>query len=44
MIYQNDDVFVGAVPEPGTMIAGALMLVPFGSGAIQQFRKKLQAA
>jgi hypothetical protein len=29
------------VPEPSTMIAGALMLLPFGSGAIRQLRKKL---
>jgi hypothetical protein len=32
-----------AVPEPTTMIAGALLLLPFGSGAVRQLRKKLQA-
>ena len=32
------------VPEPTTIVAGALMLLPFGSGAVRQFRKKLQAA
>jgi hypothetical protein len=42
-----DDVSINAataVPEPSTMIAGALLLLPFGSGAIRQFRKKMQAA
>jgi len=33
-----------AVPEPGTMIAGALMLLPLGSGAVRRLGKKLQAA
>jgi hypothetical protein len=33
-----------AVPEPTTMIAGALLLLPFGSGAVRLLRKKLQAA
>jgi hypothetical protein len=44
VIYQNDDVFVGAVPEPGTMIAGATLLLPFGASALRMLRKKLQAA
>jgi hypothetical protein len=35
---------VGVVPEPTTMLSAALMLLPFGSGAVRQFRKKLQAA
>jgi len=38
-----DDVSM-TVPEPGTMIAGALLLLPFGAGAIRQLRKKMQAA
>jgi len=33
-----------AVPEPSTMIAGAMLLLPFGSGAVRLLRKKLQAA
>ncbi len=33
-----------AVPEPTTMISGALLLLPFGSSALRQLRKKLQAA
>jgi hypothetical protein len=32
----------GAVPEPTTLISGALMLLPFGSNAFRQLRKKLQ--
>jgi hypothetical protein len=35
---------VTAVPEPSTYLAGALMLVPFGSSALRQLRKKFQAA
>lgn len=30
------------VPEPTTIISGALMLLPFGSGAFRQLRKKFQ--
>jgi hypothetical protein len=33
-----------AVPEPSTMIAGALLLLPFGSSAVRLLRKKLQTA
>jgi hypothetical protein len=32
------------VPEPTTLIAGALTLLPFGSSAVRHFRRKLQAA
>ena len=32
------------VPEPSTYLAAVLLLLPFGSGAIRQLRKKLQAA
>jgi hypothetical protein len=35
---------VSAVPEPTTLISGALMLLPFGSSAFRQLRKKFQAA
>jgi hypothetical protein len=43
----NDVAFsqqVSAVPEPTTIISGALLLLPFGSSAFRQLRKKLQAA
>jgi hypothetical protein len=33
-----------AVPEPTTVISGALMLLPFGSSVLRQLRKKFQAA
>jgi hypothetical protein len=42
--FWMDDVQLSAVPEPSTIIAGALMLLPFGAGAARQLRKKLQAA
>jgi hypothetical protein len=32
------------VPEPTTIFAGALMLLPFGSSAVRQLRKKMQGA
>jgi len=32
-----------AVPEPTTLIPGALLLLPFGSAAFRQFRKKFRA-
>lgn len=32
------------VPEPTTIISGVLMLLPFGSSAFRQLRKKLQTA
>jgi len=32
------------VPEPTTMISGALLLLPFGWSAVRQLRKKLQPA
>jgi hypothetical protein len=35
---------VSPVPEPTTLISGALLLLPFGSSAVRQLRKKLQAA
>jgi hypothetical protein len=42
--FWMDNVQLTAVPEPTTMISGALMLLPFGSSAFRQLRKKLQAA
>jgi hypothetical protein len=33
---------LGAVPEPTTLISGALLLLPFGSSAVRRFRKKSQ--
>ena len=35
---------VGVVPEPTTLISGAMLLLPFGSRAVRQLRKKFQAA
>jgi hypothetical protein len=32
------------VPEPATYLAGALLLLPFGSAAVRQLRRKFQAA
>jgi len=32
-----------AVPEPGTLISGALLLLPFGSSAVRLLRNKLQS-
>jgi len=42
-LYQPslDDVSVTPVPEPTTIIAGAMLLLPFGSRAFRQLRKKL---
>jgi len=41
-----DDISMNSapVPEPGTMMAGALLLVPLGWGAVRQIRKKCRAA
>jgi hypothetical protein len=39
-----DDVSVTAVPEPTTLVSGALMLLPFGSSVARKLRKKFQAA
>jgi hypothetical protein len=40
----GDMTLVLAVPEPSTCLAGLLLLLPFGSSAFRQLRKKLQAA
>lgn len=37
--YQIDSVVESAVPEPTTMIAGALLLLPFGAGTLRILRK-----
>jgi hypothetical protein len=42
--FWMDNVQLTAVPEPTTLISGALMLLPFGLSAFRQLRKKLQAA
>jgi hypothetical protein len=36
--------YYAPVPEPSTVLAGAMLLLPFGSGAFRQTRKKFQAA
>lgn len=33
-------IYTYAVPEPTTMVAGALMLIPFGGSALRKLRKK----
>jgi hypothetical protein len=33
-----------AVPDPPTLISDAMLLLPFGSSAFRQLRKKMQAA
>ena len=38
-----DDVSVEAVPEPATVIAGVLLLLPLGIGAVRQFRHRARA-
>jgi hypothetical protein len=35
---------LSSVPEPATIISGAMLLLPFGSGAFRQLRKKFPAA
>jgi Carbohydrate binding domain len=39
-----DDVSLTPVPEPSTVIAGALLLLPFGFSTIRHFRSRKQAA
>ncbi len=39
-----DNVQLNAVPEPTTMIAGALLLLPFGVSTLRMLRKKTQTA
>jgi hypothetical protein len=34
---------LAAVPEPTTLIAGALLLLPFGASTIRILRKKVAA-
>jgi hypothetical protein len=38
-----DDVSLTAVPEPTTMIAGALLLLPFGASTLRMLRKNRSA-
>ena len=42
-IADNTQGFVVAVPEPTTMIAGALLLLPFGASTIRILRKRSMA-
>ena len=35
-----DDVSVTAVPEPTTMVAGALLLLPFGASTMRMLRRR----
>jgi hypothetical protein len=43
-LFQLRELPVTPVPEPSTMIAGAMLLLPFGTSAFRQLRKKLQSA
>jgi hypothetical protein len=38
-----NSITVSAVPEPTTMVAGALLLLPFGASALRILRKKRAA-
>jgi hypothetical protein len=38
-----DDVRLVAVPEPNTIIAGALLLLPFGMSTVRFLRKQRAA-
>jgi hypothetical protein len=38
-----DDVSISAVPEPSTVIAGALLLLPFGASAVRVLRNRKSA-
>jgi hypothetical protein len=42
--YETTVQFTTAVPEPTTLVSGALLLLPFGSSAFRQLRKKAQTA
>jgi hypothetical protein len=45
MFLDDVSMYAGAaVPEPSTLMAGVLALLPFGHCAVRQLRKKLQAA
>jgi hypothetical protein len=41
--FDFDNVVVSAVPEPTTMIAGALLLLPFGASTLRMLRKSRTA-
>lgn len=38
--FAVDDISVIAVPEPTTMVAGALLLLPFGASTLRVFRRR----
>ena len=40
-VYARFDVTPAAVPEPATMVSGALLLLPFGASALRKLRKKV---
>ena len=42
--FALDDMSLTVVPEPTTMIAGALLLLPFGASAMRFYRKSRTAA
>jgi hypothetical protein len=42
--FDNVILTSAAVPEPATLISGAMLLLPFGSRAVRQLRKKFQTA
>jgi hypothetical protein len=41
--FAVDDISLTAVPEPTTMIAGALLLLPFGASTLRMLRKRRAA-
>jgi hypothetical protein len=43
-LFDDISLTATAVPETSTIIAGAMLLLPFGLGAVRQFRKKAQVA
>ena len=39
--FELDDVAFGVVPEPSTIVAGALLVLPFGASTLRIMRKKI---
>jgi hypothetical protein len=37
------EIATAPVPEPATIISGAMLLLPFGAGAVRSLRKKIAA-
>jgi hypothetical protein len=44
VILSDSGSWLAATPEPPTIIAGALLLLPFGAGALRMLRKRLWVA